>query len=118
MSSCPSAMTYYPSPAKRCQLYFPELYAFFNPSILNPKLATYPSVWYYQKIVIVPVIPMKGSTMFSDWRYVVSAILFLGSGFLFLYANSLWGLVPAYMVSLPVFAVGIILVVWVTWKTK
>jgi hypothetical protein len=81
-------------------------------------LAAYPSVWYYQDTVLVSAIPTKGFTMFSDWRYVVSAILFFGSGFLFLYANSLWGLVPAYMVSLPVFAVGIILVVWAIWKIK
>jgi hypothetical protein len=74
------------------------------------ELAAYPSVCYYQRPVIVQAIPTKGFTMFSDWRYAVSAILFLGSGFLFLYASSLWGLVPAYIVSLPIFAVGVVLV--------
>ncbi|UCG12386.1 MAG: hypothetical protein JSU72_18120 [Deltaproteobacteria bacterium] len=48
--------------------------------------------------------------MFGNWRYMVAAILFLGSGFLFLYGQARWGLRIAYAVSLPIFAAGVVLV--------
>ncbi len=52
----------------------------------------------------------KGFVMFDNWRYIVGAILFLTSGCLCLFINSYWGLSLAYIVSLPMFAVGVILV--------
>jgi hypothetical protein len=55
--------------------------------------------------------------MFSNWRYVVGAFLFLGSGLLFLFLVPRLGLSQAYIVSLPIFAVALILVLWATWKT-
>ena len=55
--------------------------------------------------------------MTGNWRYMVSAILFLSSGLLFHYTVPAWGLFRAYIVSLPIFAVGVILVVWEIWRT-
>ena len=52
--------------------------------------------------------------MTGNWRYMIGAILFLGSGSLFLFLVPRWGLFPAYVVSLPIFAVGAILV----WRAK
>jgi hypothetical protein len=60
----------------------------------------------------------KGFEMFGNWRYMVSAILFLGSGCLFLFMFPRWGISPAYTVSLPIFAVGLILVVYEIWRIK
>jgi hypothetical protein len=55
--------------------------------------------------------------MFSNWRYMVGAFLFLSSGLLFLFIVPRWGLSWAYLVSLPIFAVGLVLVLWTNWKT-
>jgi len=52
--------------------------------------------------------------MIGNWRYIISAILFLVSGSLFLFINSYWGLSLAYIVSFPMFAVAVILV----WRGK
>jgi hypothetical protein len=60
--------------------------------------------------------PTKGLEMTGNWRYMVGAILFLGSGCLFLFTATRWGLFQAYVVSLPIFAVGLILVVPAIWK--
>ena len=54
--------------------------------------------------------------MAGNWRYVVGAILFLGSGCLFLFIVPRWGLYPSYVLCLPIFAVGLILVLWAIWK--
>lgn len=54
--------------------------------------------------------------MAGNWRYMLGAILFLSSGCLFLFTAPRWGLFQAYLVSLPIFAVGLILVVWAIWK--
>ncbi len=48
--------------------------------------------------------------MIGNWRYIIGAILLLGSGCLFLYISPHLGLTKAYLVSLPVFAVGVIIV--------
>jgi len=53
----------------------------------------------------------KGNAMPGNWRYMLSPILFLGSGFLFLFILPRWGPVPAYAVSLPIFTVGVALVI-------
>jgi uncharacterized membrane protein (UPF0136 family) len=58
--------------------------------------------------------PTKGFVMIGNWRYIVGALLFLTSGCLFLFINSYWGLSLAYIVSLPMFAVGVIIV----WRSK
>jgi hypothetical protein len=55
--------------------------------------------------------------MFSNWRYMVGAFLFLGSGLLFLFIVPRWGLYQGYLVGLPIFAAGLILVLWASWKT-
>ena len=54
--------------------------------------------------------------MAGDWRYMLGGMLFLGSGGLFLLTAPRWGLFQAYIVSLPIFALGIILVVRAIWK--
>jgi hypothetical protein len=56
--------------------------------------------------------------MTGNWRYMLAAILFLGSGCLFLVIAPRWGLFQAYIVSLPIFAVGLILALWAILKTK
>ena len=56
--------------------------------------------------------------MFSNWRYVVGAFLFLASGLLFLFIVPRWGLSRAYIVSLPIFAVGLFFALWAIRKTK
>ncbi len=48
--------------------------------------------------------------MIGNWRYIIGAILFLGSGCLFLFSSPYLGLTKAYLVSLPVFAIGVIIV--------
>jgi hypothetical protein len=48
--------------------------------------------------------------MIGNWRYIVGAILLLASGCLFLFVNSYLGQTKAYLVSLPVFAAGVIIV--------
>lgn len=58
----------------------------------------------------------EGGAMAGNWRYMLGAILFLSSGCLFLFTAPRWGLFQAYLVSLPIFAVGLILVVWAIWK--
>jgi hypothetical protein len=58
--------------------------------------------------------PTKGYAMKGNWRYMVSAMLFLISGSLFLFINSFWGLSLAYIVSLPIFVIAVILV----WRNK
>jgi hypothetical protein len=67
--------------------------------------------------VIQPFQPTKGLEMTGNWRNMVGAILFLGSGCLFLFIVPRWGLFQAYIASLPIFAVGLILVAWAIWKT-
>jgi hypothetical protein len=47
--------------------------------------------------------------MIGNWRYIIGAILFLGSGCLFLFISPYLGLTKAYLVSLPVFAIGVII---------
>jgi hypothetical protein len=54
--------------------------------------------------------PIKGLFMIGNWRYLIGAILFLGSGCLFLFNSPYLGLTKAYLVSLPVFAIGVIIV--------
>jgi len=54
--------------------------------------------------------PIKGLFMIGNWRYLIGAILFLGSGCLFLFISPYLGLTKAYLVSLPVFAIGVIIV--------
>ena len=54
--------------------------------------------------------------MTGNWRYMVSAILFLGSGILFHYIVPRLGLLKSYIVSLPIFALGVILVLWEIWR--
>jgi hypothetical protein len=58
--------------------------------------------------------PIKGLFMIGNWRYIIGAILLLGSGCLFLFINPYVGLSKAYLVSLPVFAIGVIIV----WRTE
>jgi hypothetical protein len=53
---------------------------------------------------------IKGLFMIGNWRYIIGAILLLGSGCLFLFINPYVGLTKAYLVSLPVFATGVIIV--------
>jgi hypothetical protein len=53
---------------------------------------------------------IKGLFMIGNWRYLIGAILFLGSGCLFLFINPYVGLTKAYLVSLPVFAIAVIIV--------
>ena len=48
--------------------------------------------------------------MFGNWRYIIGAILLLGSGCLFLFISPYVGQAKAYLVSLPVFALGVIIV--------
>ena len=48
--------------------------------------------------------------MIGNWRYIIGAILLLGSGCLFLLISPYVGLINAYLVSLPVFALGVIIV--------
>ncbi len=54
--------------------------------------------------------PIKGLFMIGNWRYIIGAILLLGSGCLFLFTSPYLGLTKAYLVSLPVFAIGVIIV--------
>ena len=54
--------------------------------------------------------PIKGLFMIGNWRYIMGAILLLGSGCLFLFISPYVGLTKAYLVSLPVFALGVIIV--------
>jgi hypothetical protein len=54
--------------------------------------------------------PIKGLFMIGNWRYIIGAILLLGSGCLFLFTSPYVGLTKAYLVSLPVFAIGVIIV--------
>jgi hypothetical protein len=58
--------------------------------------------------------PSKGTVMIGEWPYIVGAILFLISGCVCLFINSYWGLSLAYIVSLPIFAIGVIIV----WRSK
>ena len=53
---------------------------------------------------------IKGLFMIGNWRYIIGAILLLGSGCLFLFTSPYLGLTKAYLVSLPVFAIGVIIV--------
>jgi hypothetical protein len=48
--------------------------------------------------------------MIGNWRYIIGAILLLGSGCLFFLISPYVGLTNAYLVSLPVFALGVIIV--------
>ncbi|MCG6943837.1 MAG: hypothetical protein LJE87_00675 [Deltaproteobacteria bacterium] len=48
--------------------------------------------------------------MIGNWRYIIGAILLLGSGCFFLLISPYVGLTNAYLVSLPVFALGVIIV--------
>jgi hypothetical protein len=54
--------------------------------------------------------PIKGLSMVGNWRYIIGAILLLGSGCLFLSISPYVGLTKAYLVSLPVFIAGVIIV--------
>jgi hypothetical protein len=58
--------------------------------------------------------PTKGFIMIGDGSYIVAAILFLTSGCVCLVINSYWGLSLAYIVSLPIFAIGVIIM----WRSK
>jgi hypothetical protein len=58
--------------------------------------------------------PIKGLFMIGNWRYIIGAILFLGSGCLFLFISPYVGLSKAYLVSLPIFIAGVIIV----WRTE
>jgi hypothetical protein len=57
---------------------------------------------------LIPLI--EGLFMIGNWRYIIGAILLLGSGCLFLFISPYVGLTKAYLVSLPVFATGVIIV--------
>ena len=48
--------------------------------------------------------------MIGNWHYIIGAVLLLGSGCLFLYISPYVGLTKAYLVSLPVFIAGVIIV--------
>jgi hypothetical protein len=48
--------------------------------------------------------------MIGNWRYIIGAILLLGSGCLFLFISPYVGLTKAYLVSLPVVTLGVIIV--------
>jgi hypothetical protein len=48
--------------------------------------------------------------MIGNWRYIIGAILLLSSGCLFLFISPCVGQTKAYLVSLPVFALGVIIV--------
>lgn len=52
--------------------------------------------------------------MLANWRYIVAAILLLGSGCLFLLTIPYLGQTTAYLVSLPIFAVG----VFIGWRGR
>ena len=54
--------------------------------------------------------------MAGNWRYMLGAILFFSSGSLFIFIEPLWGLFQAYLVSLPIFAAGLILVLCTIWR--
>jgi hypothetical protein len=58
--------------------------------------------------------PTKGFVVIGNGSYIVGAILFLTSGSVCLIINSYWGLIPAYIVSLPIFMVAVIIV----WRSK
>jgi hypothetical protein len=53
--------------------------------------------------------PIKGLFMIGNWRSIIGAILLLGSGCLFLFISPYVSLTRAYLVSLPVFAIGVII---------
>jgi hypothetical protein len=48
--------------------------------------------------------------MIGNWRYIIGAILLLGSGCLFLFISPYVGLNKASLVSLPVVTLGVIIV--------
>ena len=52
--------------------------------------------------------------MAGNWRYMLGAILFFVSGSLFIFTAPHWGLFYAYLVSLPIFAMALVLVLWAT----
>ena len=79
-----------------------------------PKPLCYARLSYAILSFMLAAKPTKGFVMIGNWRYIVSAILFLISGSLFLFINSYWGLSLAYIVSLPIFAIGVIIV----WRSK